>query len=789
MKKLIAAILVVFFATAVSHARRVETDFPDTVSSNSVTVTLVPVGDVPQWMAAVVQANRPDLDIDAHIKARREAIRKWQMERETNSHFKPVYKQLPLNDFSGAKWLPFATNMVVDLGPGDGRRELMFGFKYQAETNCLNWHGSSVVVRTGKPFIVITNPKEHITSQPMVQFRGFVNHDAINIRYRLFNENGVKTAQGEGLVNDVYFDRSLWLSTTNYFTCYDVDLSPGTNTFVIECQDTTGNAATTNFVIVFTTMGDTNPPNFKLDWPTDGMTVSGSKFTLRGPSDDPTAKITALITDDRGKTARLNGACERNGYLWVEHIPLGVTGKHHVTVVARDAAGNSSVSNLVVRKTDAELYMDPVADPKKLWQSKIDVTGFSSNTNCGVFVNGVKAEVKPDGHWFAKNVPVKSPNGGTANFNITTDCDDDNSSWTNSWLPTVFGPAKETLAAGISIPPASTNQYNHYTVYLGLTNLSGGDIRRKWVLPREEARFALHLYDKENREITNASPLKKSGQPLPIGLNIHRLGKNDLEQIDGVVDFFTNSTLSIATVNLDQYLRLPPTGEYRLRMAPRLLKIEEDGRLVPYEFPPVETTVQIRDQDSQIAFFLNELRRQGKLVWGAETNSLSVGVAHETNSRHSGVGIEITIFLRNSSNHDYPHGRLLMPHPGEEFAIALYDSAGKAVPKTDLGKRSGQPLSWDGQNPQERGWVDKIAATVGVGSSPRRRWRYVYVPKKDIVSCERFKLQDYFKIKAPGKYRLTYQQRFYYSNTNSTLNGITMPTVTVPLEIESVTGR
>jgi hypothetical protein len=37
----------------------VEHDFPHVVSSNSVTVTMIPYGEVPEWMAAIVQTHDP----------------------------------------------------------------------------------------------------------------------------------------------------------------------------------------------------------------------------------------------------------------------------------------------------------------------------------------------------------------------------------------------------------------------------------------------------------------------------------------------------------------------------------------------------------------------------------------------------------------------------------------------------------------------------------------------------------------------------------------------------------
>ena len=69
-----------------------------------------------------------------------------------------------------------------------------------------------------------------------------------------------------------------------------------------------------------------------------------------------------------------------------------------------------------------------------------------------------------------------------------------------------------------------------------------------------------------------------------------------------------------------------------------------------------------------------------------------------------------------------------------------------------------------------------------------RRLRPVFVSAKDATDCGRFKLEDYFEIKTPGQYRLTYQQRFYRWNTNSILTGVIMPIANVPLDVSYIPG-
>ncbi|MDB6026797.1 MAG: hypothetical protein JWM68_3020, partial [Verrucomicrobiales bacterium] len=144
-----------------------DTHFPNLVGSNSVTVTMTVSGDLPEWMAVnVKKAGLRELAIEENIKATRDAVQKWKEERKTNSTAKYTPAKSSSRDLDNVKWIPFATNMLVDLGPGDGKRDLLFGFRYKGESRCLHWSGSGVVVSTDMTLIVITEPAQHVTSQP-----------------------------------------------------------------------------------------------------------------------------------------------------------------------------------------------------------------------------------------------------------------------------------------------------------------------------------------------------------------------------------------------------------------------------------------------------------------------------------------------------------------------------------------------------------------------------------------------------------------------------------------------
>ncbi|HSY17092.1 MAG TPA: Ig-like domain-containing protein [Candidatus Acidoferrales bacterium] len=690
-------------------------------------------------------------------------------------------------------WIPWTTsNITVNLGTNEGLHEFWVGLKGALDDGSIRWVWKQLDLHTRPPPLTITSPTNGTVDVPMIQLMGYSPVELETISYVLSNSSGTVTGgqlDGRILVNPNY-DMGAMRYTSCTFQAYDVTLAKGVNTFTLHATDLAGNVATLVTNITFDNSAKTEPPGFKLDSPQDGQSLSGSEYDLRGPSDDPTADVTALVCNDEGKSTRLKGAIERNSYLWVEHIPV-MKGRNFVTVITTDAANNSSLTNIMITKAAGELYMDPVADPQQLWQPSITITGFSSRPDRPVTVNGVTAKMNPDGHWVATGVPVNSPNGGTATFDIKSGSDDgDDDVPTNSWVPAVWShpDENESLSAGISMPSAGTNEYNHYRVYLGFTNTSGQRIPNlTWMLPREESRFNLHLYDQTGREVGRGGYMLKFGQPLVTNVNIHHLGESELANFDGIIDFPSNSTVRVADLNLDQYFPLTPPGQYRLEAGLRLYKIAGDGRLVPFEFPAVSLLLQVIDQPSEMAFYLKDIQRQGRLIWGAERYGLRLGVVHTMESSRIGNANQIEIFTQNVGANDYRDWVLRLPPQNEQFDMTLYDVRGKEVHKTGLGNQMGQPLSLDGRDLRKT--TSMMDGLFGNNASNIRRLRPINVAANDAAECGQFNLNDYFEIKTPGKYELKYQQRFYRRNTNSVLTGIMMPWVTVPLVFTNVPGK
>jgi hypothetical protein len=317
-------------------------------------------------------------------------------------------------DFKTATWRPFTKLLPVELGPAEGKRLVLVAARWGGpETE--HSTGTHVWVDRTPPQITITNPPQLETSQPMIQLQGYSDEELRSIRYDVFNASN-RVANAQGFVNHVQFDPVDMDKAISYFTCYDIQLALGSNTIVLRCADEAGNVATNRLTYVFSLEHDKTPPVISLDQPINGHSYMGTAFTARGRLDDPTARVTAAVSAS-GESHRVSGLVERNGYFWIEHIPLG-PGANSLAITATDAAGNSSSTNLVILKGEGMVTMDPVP-ANQLWQPDVTVTGRVLPGNQRVFINGIEAQVKPDGTWLAYKVPVKSPNGGTAVFEMT----------------------------------------------------------------------------------------------------------------------------------------------------------------------------------------------------------------------------------------------------------------------------------------------------------------------------------------------------------------------------------
>ena len=317
-------------------------------------------------------------------------------------------------NFALATWTSYSPTVSVTLGSTEGRHDVWLALKGMAPNSEATWEGFRLTRDTTAPAIFITSPLATTLSQPLLQLQGFSLEPLTSVRYDVTNAAGTLTGL-EGYTTRQWFDTNLLAFTTNWFECLDIPLTNGVNTITLYATDQAGNVTTlsTNFTLDYS--GVSSGPALTLYWPQDGTVVSGTSFTLRGLLDDPTATVTARITDGNGVASAVDGLVERNGLLWVENLPLG-PGANTLTLMMTNAAGLPSSTSLTVTQSDVILTIADLSTTD-LNQPRILVNGIISVDGYTVWVNGMQVTtVWPNGNgtygWQVDGVPVND--GGTA---------------------------------------------------------------------------------------------------------------------------------------------------------------------------------------------------------------------------------------------------------------------------------------------------------------------------------------------------------------------------------------
>jgi hypothetical protein len=258
----------------------------------------------------------------------------------------------------------------------------------------------------------ITNPPSSTVSVPMIQLQGWADEPLSQLTFAVSNALGVVSNQ-TGYVIDQFYDTNQLAFTTNYFQCYDINLTNGLNTVTVHATDMAGNVTATNFNFTLDYSGATNPI-IQLTWPADGMQLCQSNFTLRGWTEDSSAQVTAQIVDTNGCTNVVIGDVERTGVLWAENIPLH-EGTNLLTLMVTNSAGFSSETNISLVKNDMTLSLNSIDGD--LWLPTVNASGSISDTSAAVWVNGVQGINNGNGTWSATNVPISS--SGVASFDMS----------------------------------------------------------------------------------------------------------------------------------------------------------------------------------------------------------------------------------------------------------------------------------------------------------------------------------------------------------------------------------
>jgi hypothetical protein len=322
-------------------------------------------------------------------------------------------------ELAGAVWTNYQPNFTVTLPDEDGDHLVLVALRGRVATNPPATDFTELTLDRVAPVLAITNPilvsATATVIKPYLQLQGYANEPLASLSYDITNEFGLLTNELVAVV-DQYFDTNKFDFTTNWFQGYDIALATNENVITLRVADLAGNAAMTNFTVILDYSTATNAPELQLLWPTNDIHLSGDSFYVRGKINDETASLVAEWVDANDVTNTVVGIVERNGMFWVEDLPLSA-GVNAVRLIATDAAGNLSSTDLTVVQSSVSLTIDSTPEGASLYEPTGNVSGTVSEASYAVSVNGVAATVDENGNWTAENVPNNGP--GTATFDAT----------------------------------------------------------------------------------------------------------------------------------------------------------------------------------------------------------------------------------------------------------------------------------------------------------------------------------------------------------------------------------
>jgi RHS repeat-associated protein len=181
-----------------------------------------------------------------------------------------------------------------------------------------------------------------------------------------------------------------------------ITLVEGTNTITISATDGAGNTSS----VVRTVYKDSIPPSISLTQPTQGFVTAQPSITVQG-----------LVSDSTAVTVTANGVPVSVGTGGAFSSAVSLTeGRNTITVVATDAAGNSSTVTRTVIKdsTPPILTVSSPADGSVTNQPSTTVSGtVSDSTTVALTINGVSTAIGGNGTFSSSLALIEGANAIT----------------------------------------------------------------------------------------------------------------------------------------------------------------------------------------------------------------------------------------------------------------------------------------------------------------------------------------------------------------------------------------
>lgn len=252
-------------------------------------------------------------------------------------------------------------------------------------------------------FVVIASPTNRIVGFPVIQLKGYSLGDIVTINYDLVNSESCRTNQRNYFISRGGESEEV---NTNHFECSNIPLANGTNTIDLHTIFYDGRTFTNHITYVLDSGSWTNPPEIKILWPSNDTSIAGSMFTLQAQVADPTTTIHVSMFHRGAPPLEFDDAIvERDGRVIAKDLPLA-DGTNMISVIVRDAAGNSSTTNLGIYGSTVKITMRPLK-LEMLNKQLATVSGTISNPGLTVKVNGQLATVFTNSQWKADNVTLE----------------------------------------------------------------------------------------------------------------------------------------------------------------------------------------------------------------------------------------------------------------------------------------------------------------------------------------------------------------------------------------------
>lgn len=91
-------------------------------------------------------------------------------------------------NFESATWIPFNPTPLIDLGAGDGPRDVWFGFQFPSGAEFHIYR--KVILDTAPPTAYLTSPLGDVVTTPYLQVNGYFTKPMQSVSYDLVNTNG-----------------------------------------------------------------------------------------------------------------------------------------------------------------------------------------------------------------------------------------------------------------------------------------------------------------------------------------------------------------------------------------------------------------------------------------------------------------------------------------------------------------------------------------------------------------------------------------------------------------------